>query len=106
MSYDHTPPAWRVAEFWSSSNPGKKVLVLAEDQEIIEWSKRSDFIRWMDDGLNYVALPTHKVVIFGKPGVNNPHVITVDLERARTFADEPGWRKPWRIEPIYRRLQK
>ncbi len=38
---------WRVAEFWSSANPGKKCLMLAKDeQELSEWGKRSDFIRW------------------------------------------------------------
>lgn len=38
---------WRVAEFWSSANPDKKCLMLAKDeQELSEWGKRSDFIRW------------------------------------------------------------
>jgi hypothetical protein len=39
---------YRVAEFWSSANPGKKVRMLAEGADIAAWSKRGDFIRWVD----------------------------------------------------------
>lgn len=42
------PVAWRVAEFWSSANPGKKVLMLAQGADIAKWAKRADFIRWVD----------------------------------------------------------
>jgi Lar family restriction alleviation protein len=41
-------PPYRVAEFWSSANPGKKVRMLAEGGDIEEWAKRGDFIRWVD----------------------------------------------------------
>ncbi len=36
---------YRVYEFWSSANPGKKVLMLAEGRDIADWAKRGDFIR-------------------------------------------------------------
>jgi hypothetical protein len=36
---------YRVYEFWSSSRPGVKVLMLAEGRYIEEWTKRDDFIR-------------------------------------------------------------
>lgn len=39
---------YRVAEFWSSATAGKKVRMLAEGVDIVEWAKRDDFIRWVD----------------------------------------------------------
>lgn len=53
MSSPQSPPGqpegsdlpYRVYEFWSSAQPGKKVLMLAEGREIDEWVKRGDFIR-------------------------------------------------------------
>jgi hypothetical protein len=40
---------WRVGEFWSSANPDKKVLMLAEGtKEIYSYGKHPDFIRWVD----------------------------------------------------------
>jgi hypothetical protein len=50
------PVAYRVAEFWSSANPKNKVRMLAEGDDIAQWAKRSDFIRWMD------AAPVGEVV--------------------------------------------
>lgn len=39
---------WRVAEFWSSADPRRKVLMIAVgDAEIEAWGKRGDFCRWM-----------------------------------------------------------
>ena len=39
---------WRVAEFWSSANPGRKVLMLAKDEsDLTSWADRSDFVRWV-----------------------------------------------------------
>lgn len=40
--------AWRVGEFWSSAYPDKKVLCLAQGDDLVEWAKRSDFIRWVE----------------------------------------------------------
>lgn len=41
-------PPWRVAEFWSSSTPGAKVLMLAKNaHDLSTWGKRSDFLRWV-----------------------------------------------------------
>lgn len=40
--------AWRVGEFWSSSNPFEKVLMLASDERTVKlWQHRMDFIRWV-----------------------------------------------------------
>jgi hypothetical protein len=36
---------YRVYEFWSSADPGKKVRMLAEGVDIATWRMRSDFIR-------------------------------------------------------------
>jgi hypothetical protein len=39
---------WRVAEFWSSADPRRKVLMIAVgNAEIEAWGKRGDFVRWM-----------------------------------------------------------
>lgn len=38
---------FRVAEFWSSANPGKKVLWLSVGDEIEQHERRKDFIRWV-----------------------------------------------------------
>ncbi len=41
------PYVWRVALFWSSSNPTRKVRMIANGHnEIEEWQQRSDFIQW------------------------------------------------------------
>lgn len=47
---DANSSPYRVAEFWSSSSPGTKVRMLAEGDDIEQWGKRDDFIRWMDAG--------------------------------------------------------
>lgn len=44
-----TNKKWRVGEFWSSADPHKEVLCLAQGEEIEEYELRDDFIRWMDD---------------------------------------------------------
>lgn len=47
-------PSWRVDEFWSSANPGEKVLMLATTPEELErWPKRSDFIRTVGSSLTH-----------------------------------------------------
>ncbi|MCG2586546.1 hypothetical protein [Massilia sp. TS11] len=38
---------WRVGEFWSSSNPSEKVLVLAVGDEIAKHGAHHSFIRWV-----------------------------------------------------------
>ena len=38
---------WRVGMFHSSAQPGQTVLVLAQDAQIDEWAKRSDFVEWV-----------------------------------------------------------
>lgn len=40
-------PAWRVGEYWSSSRPGKKVLVLSTGGDIEVDGQHKDFIRWV-----------------------------------------------------------
>lgn len=37
MSYVDQPPKWRVGEFWSSADPDRKVLVIAEGKEIVSY---------------------------------------------------------------------
>jgi hypothetical protein len=44
---DH-PPAWRVGVFVSSSRRPKHVLMVASGEEITEWPKHKDFVRWID----------------------------------------------------------
>lgn len=38
---------WRVGEFWSSANPGKKVHMLARGIDIENFGIHKDFIRWV-----------------------------------------------------------
>lgn len=39
---------YRVAQFWSTSTPGTKVLMIAEGADIDAWPHRDDFITWAD----------------------------------------------------------
>jgi hypothetical protein len=48
---------YRVAEFWSSANPDKKVRMLAEGDDIEQWGKHGDFIRWVDAPVAERAAP-------------------------------------------------
>jgi len=38
---------WRVGEFWSSANPGMRVLMLARGIDIENFGQHKDFIRWV-----------------------------------------------------------
>lgn len=62
-----TEAPYRVAEFWSSANPGTKVRMLAEGSDIEYWGKRGDFIRWVDSGPAPASrtpdLPWHERII-------------------------------------------
>ena len=80
---------YRVAEFWSSANPGKKVRMLAEGDDIEQWAKRSDFIRWVDRA----AIAMHRVAaaepeLFGMKVVidDNLPTGTVEMRGANTAA--------------------
>ena len=46
-AFDSAPP-YRVGWFYSSSDPSTLVRCLAEGDEIAEYEKRSDFVKWCD----------------------------------------------------------
>lgn len=46
-----TEGEWRVGEFWSSANPGTKVLMLARGIDIENFGQHKDFIRWVGSSL-------------------------------------------------------
>jgi hypothetical protein len=57
---------WRVAEFRSSSDPRRKVLMIAVgDAEIEAWGKRGDFCRWMDGAPSHMHVWA-RTVVFGQ----------------------------------------
>jgi hypothetical protein len=59
QSEDPADQPYRVALFWSSANPGKKVRMLAQGDDIAQWAKRSDFIEWVDIS----PAPSHTIVM-------------------------------------------
>lgn len=62
MSYVDQPPKWRVGEFWSSADPDRKVLVIAEGKEIVSYPKRVDFIRWLEQSYSVANADTGTLV--------------------------------------------
>jgi hypothetical protein len=89
------PVAYRVAEFWSSANPKNKVRMLAEGDDIEQWAKRSDFIRWVDAATvgEVVAAPTEPKLVLALPDYETRRIVissdeVIDGERLVCVAIE------------------
>lgn len=80
--------AWRVAEFWSSANPDKKVPCLAVGHEITIWEKRKDFIRWLSPA---ATQPLADVAPVDAPTVNTSDINWPRLPLLKAEQDLLTW---------------